>query len=75
MEAYIIFKAISLTLDIWGTYNMDGMITCYETEAVEVLSPYAVGEMTAGEYDLTFFTCTYGGQGRVTVRCMRAEKE
>ena len=38
-----------------------------------VVSFTAVEEMTAGEYDLTLFTCTYGGQSRVTVRCDREE--
>jgi hypothetical protein len=30
--------------------------------------------MTDGEYDLTLFTCTYGGKSRVTVRCMEASE-
>ena len=36
--------------------------------ALEILQPTAVEEMTAGEFDLTLFTCTYGGKSRVTVR-------
>ena len=57
---------------VWFT-NMDGVTTAYEVAAVEVLQPTAVEEMTAGEYDLTLFTCTYGGRSRVTVRCDRVE--
>ena len=53
--------------------DMDGVVTVYEVAAVEILQPTAVEEMTAGEYDLTLFTCTYGGQSRVTVRCDRRE--
>lgn len=51
--------------------NMDGIRTAYEVAALDVLGPAAVEEMTAGEYDMTLFTCTYGGKSRVTVRCMR----
>lgn len=53
--------------------DMDGEIWVYEVAAVEVLAPTAIEDMTASGYDLTLFTCTYGGQSRVTVRCDRAE--
>jgi len=43
--------------------------------AREVLLPTAVEEMTAGEWDLTLFTCTLGGRSRVTVRCELVETE
>ena len=51
--------------------DMDGSVFTYEVSALEILSPTAIEEMTAGEYDLTLFTCTYGGKSRVTVRCDR----
>ena len=51
--------------------DMDGIRHCYQVTALDILDPYAVEEMTAGNYDLTLFTCTYGGQNRVTVRCDR----
>ena len=38
---------------------------------LEILQPTAVEEMTSGDYDLTLFTCTYGGATRFTVRCLR----
>lgn len=53
--------------------DMDGNTTYYEVVEIEVLAPTAVGEITSGEYDLTLFTCTYGGRSRVTVRCDRVE--
>lgn len=53
--------------------DMDGIRTVYEVVAVEVLAPTSIEDMTAGAYDLTLFTCTYGGQSRVTVRCDRVE--
>lgn len=52
--------------------DMDGIATVYEVVGQDVLLPEAVEEMTSGEYDLTLFTCTYGGQNRVSVYCDRA---
>lgn len=49
--------------------DMDGIVTVYEVVAKDVLDPSAVEELTAGHYDLALFTCTYGGQSRVTVYC------
>ena len=51
--------------------DMDRIVSRYEVAEVDILAPTAVEDMTAGEYDLTLFTCTYGGQSRVTVRCVR----
>lgn len=51
--------------------DMDGIVTDYQVDAIDILSPVAVEEMTNGEYDLTLFTCTYGSQSRITVRCVR----
>jgi len=55
--------------------DMDGVTTRYEVAEQEILEPTAVEEMTAGDYELTLFTCTYGGASRVTVRCERAEQK
>ena len=49
--------------------DMDGNVTRYRVVTLDILAPDAVEEMTAGIYDLTLFTCTYGGQSRVTVYC------
>ena len=54
--------------------DMDGNSWEYQVVAQEVLGPGAVEDVTAGEYDLTLFTCTYGGENRITVRCDRVEK-
>ena len=37
----------------------------------DTLGKYDVEKMTSGDWDLTLFTCTYGGKSRVTVRCQR----
>jgi len=50
---------------------IEGETTEYEVVALDVLEPTDVDEMIDGFYDLTLFTCTYGGKSRVTVRCNR----
>lgn len=55
--------------------DMEGREWHYAVEAVEVLSPEAVEEMTGAGYALTLFTCTYGGANRVTVRCSAISEE
>lgn len=60
--------------DVYFT-DLDGMRYCYQVVKVETLEPTAVEEMSAGKYDLTLFTCTYGGASRVTVRCERSGSE
>ena len=41
----------------------------YEVDDLEEISGTDVDAMLTGEWDLTLFTCTYGGQNRVVVRC------
>ncbi len=55
--------------DIITFTDMDGKITRYKVVGMGVLAPTAVEEMTAGNFDLTLFTCTYSGQNRVTIYC------
>lgn len=54
--------------------DMDGSTWEYRVVVQEVLGAGAVEDVTAGEYDLTLFTCTYGGENRITVRCDRVEE-
>lgn len=49
--------------------DMNGIKTVYEVKAVEALDATAVEDMIAGKFDLTLFTCDYGGGSRITVRC------
>ena len=37
----------------------------------EVLEPVQIKEMTGSDFDLSLFTCTYGGSARYTIRCNR----
>ena len=55
--------------------DMDGMVWTYEISEITELGPTDIDEMTVktpeDTWGLTLFTCTPGGQTRVTVRCER----
>lgn len=51
--------------------DMTGFVTTYQVIEVEILSSYDIEDMESSGYSLTLFTCTYGGQNRITVRCDR----
>ena len=51
--------------------DTDGNEFLYSVTVVDILQPYSVPEMKQGDWDLTLFTCTRGGEYRVTVRCAR----
>lgn len=51
--------------------DAEGHVFLYEVLEIEILQPTAIEEMTTGDWDLTLFTCTIGGQSRVTLRCGR----
>lgn len=48
-----------------------GNVFTYSVAGLEILQPEEVDDMTSGQWPLTLFTCTYGGAGRVTVRCRK----
>lgn len=67
-------KLVNLTIGDEITFtDVDGNVFCYEVAARETLLPTAVEEMIGGEWDLTLFTCTFGGSYRTTIRCERVE--
>lgn len=49
--------------------DMEGNEFVYEVNSIEIIGKYQVKDMEAGDWDLTLFTCTVGGENRVTVRC------
>lgn len=53
--------------------DMDGNVFSYRVVELETLPGTAIEDMSAGEWDLTLFTCTYGGRSRVTIRCELTE--
>lgn len=52
--------------------DVSGNVFYYKVQELQILPPTAVEEMVQADgWDLTLFTCTWGGQSRVTVRCAR----
>lgn len=51
--------------------DVDGNLFTYSVAELTQLAPEDVEEMVSGDWDLSLFTCTLGGQFRVTVRCER----
>lgn len=51
--------------------DMSRRVFEYQVKEVTTMEASDVVEMTSGDYDLTLFTCTYGGKSRVAVRCER----
>ena len=49
--------------------NIFGETFFYEVALQEILPSDCIPQLTEGKYDLTLFTCTYGGANRITVRC------
>lgn len=56
-------------LDTLTFTDMDGKVTVFQVVGKDVLVPTAVEEITSGDFDLTLFTCTYGGSSRITIYC------
>lgn len=56
--------------DLLTFTDVEGNVFSYQVLELETLQPTAVEEMTSGDWNLTLFTCTIGGQSRVTVRCI-----
>lgn len=54
--------------------DVDGNIFYYEVGWLDVLKPNEVEVMTdASKWDMTLFTCTYGGRERYALRCIRSQ--
>lgn len=46
---------------------------CYEVVDVETINGTDLEGLKAGDWDLTLFTCTAGGSGRILIRCERTD--
>lgn len=55
--------------------DTDGNVFSYVMAERETLPPTAIEEMESGNWALTLFTCTVGGQSRVTIRFDRVPGE
>ena len=51
--------------------DADGNLFTYHVAEMEILNPEDVSPMVESGYPLTLFTCTLGGQQRVTIRCSK----
>lgn len=54
-------------------FDVDGNRFEYKLTEIETLKNNDVELMEEGEWDLTLFTCTYGGRYRITARCKRVK--
>ncbi len=54
--------------------DTDGNDFNYQVTDLEILSSSAVTDMISGGWDLTLFTCTAGGQNRLTIRCVSVQE-
>lgn len=54
--------------------DMDGQETVYLVSAIQVLEPTQVDEVQNSGHDLVLYTCTVGGQTRLTLFCDRREE-
>jgi len=55
--------------------DTDGNEIIYRVTKTETVQPTDVDSVVNSEYDLTLFTCTYNGQARVVVKCMRFDRD
>jgi len=51
--------------------DVEGNVYDYEVTGTEIKGKYELQDILSGDWDLTLFTCTYGGANRVVVRCER----
>jgi len=51
--------------------DVDGNRFIYQVMNIEILGKYDGVKLEEGDWDLTLFTCTYGGRTRVTIRCAK----
>ena len=57
--------------DILLFTDMDDQVVSFQMVEQETLEPNDEEAMTTGDWDLTLFTCTTGGNARCAVRCVR----
>lgn len=55
--------------------DMDDQVVSFQMVEQETLEPNDEEAMATGDWDLTLFTCTPGGQTRVTVRFQRVDPD
>ena len=71
-DLYVRNKSFLVSDHILTFTDVDGNRFAYEVAELQVLPPSALEDMLSQDWDLSLFTCTLGGQTRLTVRCDRA---
>lgn len=65
-------KNVKIDTEVLFT-DMDGQIHQYKVAERQIVQPTDIDEMIYGDWDLTLFTCTYGGQTRLAIRCIKQD--
>lgn len=60
--------------DVIRFIDLSGDVYVYQVDELITIDGKNIEEMINGDWDLTLFTCTLGGQSRVTVRCSLVNK-
>lgn len=55
--------------------DVNGTVYKYTVEDLEKIPGTDAEGMEEGDWDLTLFTCTYGGRDRMAVRCIRDDRQ
>lgn len=63
-------KNLAMDSPVYFT-DSEGNIHAYKVVALEVLQPSDTLPMVESPFDLTLYTCTYGGRERITLRCKK----
>jgi sortase A len=50
--------------------DVHDQVYSFKVSEIQILASDDMDAMVSGDWDLTLFTCTYGGANRVTVRCV-----
>ncbi len=58
--------------DVIQFTDMEGNESVYKVKRIDQVSPTDVDKVKDTGYDLTLYTCTYGGAKRIVVRCEKA---
>lgn len=61
-------KTLDIGSKIWFI-DLEGNRFEYKVSDIEIIKGTDVKQMEKGKWDMTLFTCTYGGQNRMALRC------
>ena len=61
-------KTLDIGSKIWFI-DVEGNRFEYKVSDIEIIKGTDVKQMEKGKWDMTLFTCTYGGQNRMALRC------